>query len=248
MRKYIIGIMMSLLLFASCKAVKSLNEMNKEEPKIYEYEINGQQIKFCPIHHLGKQVYYENLKDLVLETKANGFKVYYELVSSQSITNDLQRDTLKRKMRKLKGLGGLSRENLPSYFKKYVPQPKYKELGIDSTDLRADVYHTDLIAEYEKRFGEILLDSIDWHTPFDSLYESDVQRKQWDEIIIGYRNDYLLDLILKNGEKKILILYGEGHRKDFKRKLDKKRKNKAISSIDTSGRISATTKPAAQPS
>lgn len=209
---------------SSCKIVHSLIELNKKNAKVYSYKIDDKEIKFIPMHHLGKQRFYDDVKNIVTSHKNNGYKVYYELISTDFTTDSLLKDTIRRKARKLKGFSGTYKENAQgSFFKKYVQQPEYKEMGTTDNDIRADVNYLQLINQWEKVNGTIVLDSTDLNTSFTEKFSKGTfyTKEQYNTIFIHYRNENLINLIKSSPEKKILILYGAGHRKDFKKKLKK---------------------------
>jgi hypothetical protein len=209
-----------ILTISSCKISRSLIELNKTKAKTYSYRIDDKEIKFLPMHHLGKKKFYNNVKNIITENKKNGFTVYYELVSTNFTKDSLLRDTIRRKVRKLKGFSGTYKENEQG-FKKYIQQPSYPELGTDDKDLRADVNYLQLINQWEKINGEIVLDSLDLSTPFTEKFNKNVfySKSQYNKIFIEFRNEYLINSIKSNSDKKILIVYGAGHRKDFKKRI-----------------------------
>lgn len=223
MRKLLfITVLISTL--TSCKVVHSLIEINRKKANVYSYRMDGKEIKFVPMHHLGKKEFFDDVKNIVTTNKNNGFKVYFELVSSDFTTDSLLKDTIRRKARKLKGFSGTYKEVAEdTYFKKYIQQPSYTELGTDDSDIRADVDYLQLINQWEAVNGVITLDSIDIHTPFNEKFSKGTfyTLKEYKKIFIGYRNEYLINLIKSNADNKILILYGAGHRKDFKKRLKK---------------------------
>lgn len=231
--------MLKLLFFAfvisfysSCKIFRSAVELNRTQPSIYRFFINGKDVDFLPMHHMGKQEFYENVKNTVIDKKNSGYVVYYELISTDFTTDSLLKDNIRRKARKLKGFSGSYKDNASgSVFDKYIQQPSYFELGIDSTDKRADVNYLQLIKQWELLNGEIVLDSIDLNTPFDEKFNKGTfyTRKEYNRIFIEYRNEHLLETINASSDKKILILYGFGHLRDFKKKA--KKINKARKSI-----------------
>ena len=75
---------------------------------------------------------------------------------------------------------------------------------------------------------ENVLDSIDLSTPFDQKFEKGTfyTKQQYNKIFIEYRNANLISLIDKSPAKKILILYGAGHRRDFQKRLKSYQKRK----------------------
>ena len=210
------------LTFSSCKISQSLIQLGKKSAKVYDYEKGGKDIKFIPIHHLGKKAFYDDVAKKIKENKANGYSVYYELVSTDFTTDSLLKDTIRRKVRKLKGFHGTYKDNAEGTFlDKYVMQPDYEDLGTDKNDKRADVDYLQLINQWEKVNGKIILDSIDLNTPFGEEYDNklDYSQKQFRNIFVGYRNEHLIKMIEEGLDDKILVVYGAGHRKDFKRKI-----------------------------
>lgn len=208
--------------WSSCKVLVSLRELKRESAKVYTYGFHDKSIKFIPMHHLGKAEFYEDVRKKVGELKQAGYVVFFEEVSSKINLDSLQKDTIRRKIRKIKGFNGSYEDAAKGTFlEKYVKQPSYPELGIDSNDLRADIDVLQFIQEWERVNGKIELDSLDLTTPFGGKYEKSTlyTKKQYTKVIIDYRNNYLLDLVQSSPHKKILIIYGEGHRKDFAKKL-----------------------------
>ena len=217
-------ILFSLLVFAfsSCRISQSLIQLGKKSAKVYDYEIGDKDIKFIPMHHLGKKAFYDDVAKKIKENKANGYIVYYEEVSSKFTNDSLLKDTIRRKVRKLKGFHGTYKDNVEGTFMdKYVLQPDSEDLGTDENDIRADVDYLQLINEWEKMNGKIILDSIDINTPFGEEYENklDYSQKEFRSIFVGYRNEQLIKMIEEGPDDKILVIYGAGHRKDFKRKI-----------------------------
>ncbi len=215
-----------LVSISSCKVVKSVSEMKKTDAEIYSYAISDKEIKYIPMHHLGKKEFYDDVKNKISDFKKNGYIVYYEQISTKFGNDSLQNDVIRRKVRKIKGFGG-SYDDVTegTMFEKYIEQPSYPELGITDSDIRADVDYLQFINEWEKQNGAVTLESIDYSTPFDAKYEKGTfySNQQYKNIVINYRNNYLIDLIKSKADKKILIVYGEGHRKDFEAKISMNR-------------------------
>ena len=223
--KTILAITVLISTLSSCKIAHSLIELNKKNAKVYSYKMGDKEIEFVPMHHLGKKAFYDDIKNIVTTYKNNGYKVYYELISTDFTTDSLLKDTIRRKVRKLKGFNGTYKENAQgSFFKKYVQQPTYAEMRTTDSDIRADVNYLQLINQWEKINSPIVLDSIDLHTSFTEKFSKSTfyTKEQYNAIFIHYRNEYLINLIKSSPDKKILILYGAGHRKDFKKRLKRK--------------------------
>ena len=208
--------------FSSCKIVNSLIELNRKKVNVYSYKYENRQIKYVSMHHIGKSEFYEDVKSKVSNYKTEGYIVFFEQISSDFTTDSLLIDTIRRKVRKIKGFSGTYKEATEdTYFKKYVQQPSYIELGVDSNDIRADIDYLQFINEWEKLNGVIILDSVDFKTSFNEKFNKSVSytNKQYKKVVIDYRNDFLIKKIKASNNDKILILYGEGHRKNFKKKL-----------------------------
>jgi len=218
-------IIILLTAFTSCKTIKSLSELKKENANVYSYNFSNKEIKLIPMHHLGKKEFYDDVKAKISQFKNDGYVVYYEQISSKLEVDSIQNDIIRRKVRKIKGFSGSYTDIAKGTFlEKYVKQPSYKELGIDENDKRADVDYLQFINEWEKLNGVIILDSLDLNTKFDAKYEKGTfyTNKQYEKIVIEYRNNYLLDLIKTSKKSKILVVYGEGHRKNFEKKINSK--------------------------
>jgi hypothetical protein len=223
--KKLLLISIIFLSLSSCKIVSNLIVLHQKHAKVYIYKLGNKEIKFIPMHHLGKKEFYDDVRNIVITNKNNGYRVYYELMSSDFTADSLLYDTIRRKERKLKGFSGTYKENAEgSTFKKYIQQPSYKDLGTDDNDIRADINCLQLINQWEKVNGPILLDSLDYNTPFNEKFSKGFfyTKKEYNKIIIEYRDAFLINLIKTNPDNKILVLYGAGHKKDFRKQLKNK--------------------------
>lgn len=230
-RKIFLLLVIISFLTSSCKIVKSIYEISKKETTIHKYEYGDKKIVFCGIHHLGRRSYYKDLLETVQDHKKNGYVVYYELVSRKFESDSISKDRIYRKLRKLVGTTKNYSEQAKEVpiLRKLIQQPKYSELGITETDVNADCNYKQIIDEFEKLYGTIELDSIDINTELkDKTYEGEkTDQDKWNKVFIQFRNDQLLSKIYSKDDKRILILYGEGHRKDFKKKLKFAHKKKS---------------------
>ena len=209
--------------FSSCKIIKSIHQLKKKHAKVYSYKLGNKAIDYCPLHHLGKKEFYDDVTRVVTEHKKDGYVVYYEMIRSDFTKDSLLKDSIRRKARKLKGFSGSYKENSRGMFKKYIEQPQYKNMGVTDNDVWADINYLQMINQFEKLYGEIRLDSADMNTPFDAKFNKSEKftKQQYNSIVIDYRNDHLIELIKESKPNKILVLYGEGHRKNFKQKIKK---------------------------
>jgi hypothetical protein len=216
LKKLLFGILFSSLLI-SCKTIDVLIEIKKRKAVVNSYSMADKEIKFIPMHHLGKKAFYDDVREKVLKYKSEGYIILYELVLPGTISDSSKLDLYKRKMRRLKGFDGTYKENFEKMglFKKCIQQPSYEQMGSDDKDIRADVTSIQFIDEWEKINGAIKLDSADWNTPFNATYKvkQEYTRRQREIIFLDYRNSYLVTTIKATPNKKILILYGKAHRK-----------------------------------
>jgi hypothetical protein len=199
-----------VLAFQSCKIVNGLIELNRKNAEVHSYNLADKDIKFISMHHMGKKEFYDDVTGIIKEYKDKGYVVFYELISTDFTKDPELRNTIRRKVRKLKGFSGTYKENAPdSFAEKYVSQPKYTDLGTDSTDIRADVNYLEMIDEWEKQNGVIVLDSLDLNTPFTEKFNKgvDYTTEQYKAIFIEYRNTYLINMIKESSSKKILVIW-----------------------------------------
>jgi hypothetical protein len=185
------------------------------------------EIVFIPMHHIGKKQFYEDVKNEIDSLRNQGFVFYYEGVKLKD-NNSLQNDTLRRKVRKILGvdvsrgyidtinntLFGVKSKNVAKY--KLVNQPKNDNSmsGLDTTkDRRVDVYLSDLLEAFEKKYGTLVLNDCDFNTEIGTKYScSKYKNKEGRQFILSdYRNNYIANEIVADSHTKIALLYGAKH-------------------------------------
>ncbi|MFD1551033.1 hypothetical protein DNU06_04470 [Putridiphycobacter roseus] len=239
---YLFTLLFILFFNASCKTLKGVKEMKTETINLKEYSNGLKDVAFIGIHHVGKISYYANLTETIKSYKEKGYTVFYEQLSETNIVNDSSKlDIENRKMRKIVGFysgatgyGSIIEDfkktglkSFTAFANKLMVQPSYEIMGLDSLDYNADANRTNFVAEFEARFGGLVLDSMDYHTHLDSAYSRPnvVSKSKKKKIIVDYRNEVLAKNTLNSKEEKILIIFGEGHRKGFYKILKKEDKN-----------------------
>jgi len=206
-----------LLNAESCTPVKAVSSMYSVNPKIVELSNNKKIVRFIPMHHIGKVVFYENVSELVKAYKKEGYIVYYESSRPDKLNDSLLQDLYERKFRKMMGLyldtTGYSHYLEKSPFRNFVDQPKYSVLGVTDDDMRVDVSKNKLVDVYEKKFGQINLDTIDYKTPLNAYYPMKLRlpKERVRSIIIDYRNENLASYIHYSPDLLIIVLYGAIH-------------------------------------
>lgn len=221
---YMFNFIMIIVFFSSCTIYRGFHEMNSEKVKMVSYINNDRSVKFIGMHHMGKKMYYDKVKDSVDQLKRSGYVVYYE--KTKVLTDTLQQDTVNRKLKKMLGFipGFDSYKKITEdnpVFKKYIVQPSYQTLGIDSLDINADISQLEMTLAYEKKFGEIILTKEDFNIPINQSVKRELPKKKVDDIIINYRNASLANTVSTSNDKKILIIYGLRHIKGFTKELKK---------------------------
>ncbi len=213
---------------ASCSLIKTIHYIKNEDVKTVHHQFGEKEIIFVPMVHFGQEEFYKGVKDSIISWKKQGYVVYYEEIITDTLKmgiDSVELSVLGMKIRRIMGSMPTREEyakELSTIFKNGVPQPDNKDMGIDSTDLNADITLKELIGETERRYGEIILDSCDYATPMDSTYEchSKWKMKKIEPIILDYRNEYVVGLIKKSSKKKFIVVYGANHIKGMKKLMD----------------------------
>lgn len=219
-------LLVTILMSPSCKIVKGIRYMNKKHVTVYDLKAGKKTVKMIPIVHFSTNSFYDDLKEKILKYKSEGFVVYYEQIKARKDSfslSDKEYDLLRRKYRKISN-GGASRQKydeLRTTFKNKRAQPLYKEPGVTDADVNADIRISDLVDQYELRYGTIVLDSCDIKTDFKADYTCAGTKHNLKPIRIDYRNKHVANMVKNSTDKKILIVYGYGHKKGIKRLLKK---------------------------
>jgi len=202
-----------------------MNELPKTEASYKFYSNDDKIMAFIGTHHLGKPEYYESLKQEIITFKNKGYIVYYEIVTPPKGLDSLSLDSLERKVRRIFGF----RASVEFYnsategtiLESLDPQPANSDLGIDSLDIRADITTLQLVEYFESKYGEIILNEIDFETPIDGRVQNLASFRQTQDLIINYRNSVLAEIVNSSTDKKILVVYGLGHRRGLFKELKK---------------------------
>ncbi len=177
---------------------------------------------FIPMHHIGTEKFYKDVKSKIDSLKELGYFFLYE-----KTTNAEHNKTLEHKIRKIIG-SPLPRNS--SYKKmidslypkiqyktKLIDQPSYFELGLNlANSSRTDRDYKDIINYYENKYGEIKLTDCDFKTSIYEKYtlcreENKIPKKQSDDALIDFRNTFVANTIKKSERKNIAIIYGKAH-------------------------------------
>jgi len=114
-------------------------------------------------------------------------------------------------------------EELSEVFKNGIVQPENEDIGIDSTDINADITLLDLVHRFEEYYGEVKLDSCDYAIHLDSTYTCGKKLKgNLMPIIVDYRNKQLVEKVIVTELNCIVVLFGLVHIKGMKKLLKEK--------------------------
>jgi hypothetical protein len=215
-------------LLSSCKITKGVSAIVNKDVKPQYYSYKDKTVIFTPLTHFGQKEYYESLKDSLIHWKKNGFTVFYEKISSGRINLGLDiiaYDRLLRSFRRIDGGNSGTSEDyeaeVQKVFKNGIGQPDYADLGIDSTDIHADITLLELVNKIEELYGEIKLDSCDFATALDSAYNCSkgFKLKKLEPVYVDYRNEVVVEKIMNSKQERIIVLFGSAHIKGMKKLL-----------------------------
>ncbi len=220
-----------ILLSPGCQLTRGHHAVlsKKVNPHYFTYE--DKSIIFIPFIHFGQKEFYDNLRDSIIDWKKDGYTIFYEQVTSGQVHLGLDStsyDRLIRKFRRINRDGVGTAEDYEAeaqqVFKKGIAQPDYIDLGIDSTDIHADITFLELVNKIEELYGEIKLDSCDYATPLDSTYtcSKGLKMKKLDPIYVDYRNAVVVEKIVNSELNKIVVIFGIAHKKGIKKLLKEK--------------------------
>lgn len=184
------------------------------EARYTEYSNGEKSIRFIGTMHIGKQEYYESIKKLISDSKKEGYVYFYELILSESETDE----TL-RKNRRLLGFIPTSDNyakafDLGSIGIDMVAQDQMDLLGlVNDKDYNVDVTVEQILEAYENKYGVITLTEEDYQTPLNEAVSEIEDKEQVDYVILNVRNEHLAKEIMNSSYSKIIITYGANHEK-----------------------------------
>jgi len=206
-------------------------------------------VVFIPMVHIGRASFYDDVRDHISRFKEEGFIAFYEYVKRDSLSAltlsnedremyrrksqqpNLPDDSLALLVNKLKikrMLRVLPDSSAYSSLVKQLPikgelifQPSYPSLGVGDGDVNVDLKISELISAYERRFGVIELEQIDFAVPMNEPLPAHRKLKGADTraVILDERDINLAAAIHQSPNQKILVIYGLEHMKGTYEKL-----------------------------
>ncbi len=193
-----------------------------DEAKLHFSESDSKKIILLPTHHIGTQLYYDDLKYKIDSLAALNFYFYTERVKAEGA-----KDSLLRKFRKFSGnpVPSSGYKNIMDsvWGKKYkikfkkelIDQPDYSDLGVPANQSdNVDSTLEELITYYENNYGEIILAPCDFETKFTeetTCPKYKVSKSIRNDVLQDFRNNIVLNRIDIETRDKIAIIYGAGH-------------------------------------
>ncbi len=222
----LLGILTSFIILTSgCTALSirwvTDKRIDKQITKLRHKEDN-KSVVILPMVHIGTKEYFESVKTTIDTLKEQGYIPYYEgLMIDSTACDSATIDTLIRKSRKIIGLnvftgyGDKENKSLPRALrrsKKYIAQNnKYLGLSEEDNAIRADYTLHELVAEFERRKGEIPLSECDFSTGLSEKYKCKKDKGSRYTFVHNLRDEHVLDLMKNSPHDKIIIIYGKAH-------------------------------------
>ena len=197
--------------------------LNETEAVLKKIPVEGKEVYFLPMRHLGKHDFYQNVRVLVDSLSRLGYAVYVETVKARK-DGKAYVDTLAlKKLRKIKNMDfskpyiETNNSIIQNLIRKHelVGQPEYKDLGAYEYKI-VDLSYVDLVQRFEALHGEVELDSCDLTTNFGQPYHcqtiSGQKAKVFDKDFLFRERDKEVAKSIRNStDKKILVVFGLLH-------------------------------------
>ena len=231
--KQFVLLMIILVFLSSCLNVLAKKTgVKKRSPVLTEIKCPDHEVIFMGMRHLGKQEFYDNARKIIIDLKNKGFVIYAESAATIIDNKIILDTTYAKKARKIIGIDvsvssdSINNSVLRALVSKFklVEQPGYAELGAEDRII-VDVPYERLIDSFEKKYGEIILDSCDINTNLGVLYNCFMVPKTSREIfsreyLLDERNKIISQKVKSSPDKKILLIYGLNHLKGIKEFLE----------------------------
>ncbi|AWI24919.1 hypothetical protein HYN49_02860 [Flavobacterium pallidum] len=195
---------------------------------VWHFRDGEKDVRFIPMAHVNKPEKFARIKTLVDSFRMKGYAIYYEGVEMSKSIDSTRRDSILRKFRTIIGMvpnnyADKNNKSTKQFAVKGFIGQTAQNTGVDKvTDINADLHIDELVSIFEKKNGNIKLSECDWQTKLNDKYRCrKIDRKKMDGLVLHYRNEHLSRLVAIAPEKKIVILYGAMHEKNFEEYLQK---------------------------
>ncbi len=238
MKKNILFALTMAVLLQSClvKAVMKHVGIYDEANVIKKISNGKKDICFMPMHHIGKQSFYDDTKAKMDSLSKSGYFIFFEGIKGKDMVNNELKDTLLRKFRRLTGIDMVKMGKAGGYVDtisnvsifqnplidkrikkdKLVNQP-LSLIKMQDTMLGkgVDASLIDLISNYERKYGTIQLKDYDYEIKlgsYDQKYtHHKISKEQRSYLIDDIRNQVIANEIVSSKYSKIVLVYGKAH-------------------------------------
>jgi hypothetical protein len=229
---------LGLIIFfmSSCSNIKYVAKMQSNDAEYSDYQYKNQSLRFVGMIHIGQPGFYENVRRLITKSKQEGYVLGYEYVDFSELNEEQS-----RKVRKIVGFipseAGYKSLTQPLQEKGYAVQNNESFFHlVNDKDYKLDISSLELLQEYEKKYGPIVLEKEDLTTPLDKPIKKTLPKKNQLNIILNYRNERLAAKIDSINVPKLILIYGAKHEKGLIADLKKTDpKTKLIAKKTTKG-------------
>lgn len=233
-------LLMSTVLFTACTGLQTVKKMKSKTATVSEWRKADKTVLFIPMVHIAHPDFYRSVRRTIELKKADGFVVYYEGTEMKPVEAAKKQElsvkpylkhfrgaahldsicqvVYKIKLSKFIGLipdQSVYHNAIPEtgFFSGMVVQPSATKLGMDTTDKNVDAGDNEMVDEYERRFGEIMLEEADFAMTASSTFPKSLRlpKNNVNAILIEYRDEYLARHIHHSADKKIIVLFGMVH-------------------------------------
>jgi hypothetical protein len=196
--------------------------------RLKEINYNNKTIIFFPMHHIGRDDFYINVRKKLDSISKMDYVFYFEKIeldNNDSLTNYKLRKVLNFGLPKngyknlLDSIISTKKINLKH---KLTNQPAYNEWDLKGNFYIVDLNAKQIVSNVEKE-KKIVLDDCDFINDYDQPYKCKnkfLSKEEFDNFIIDDRNQHLANEVIKSPHKKIAIIYGKAHLKGFEEILN----------------------------
>ena len=156
--KQVIVLAITISLCAGCQGFKAIRAIRDVDVNPQYCTFQDKQVILVSLVHYGKEEFYGNLKDSITTWKNENYKICYELIRTNINAMNVDSIAYVKLVLKWRKINGGFTDNNKRYaqmneiFNDCIPQPKYKELGIDSLDINTDVTLVEWVNEFENYY------------------------------------------------------------------------------------------------
>ena len=227
--------------FCSCYSIvfSALGVLDKS-PTLKRMNNSVKETIFIPMHHIGKQGFYDDVKNKVDSLRKIGYSIYYEGIKFSKDNDSLKNDTLAMKLRKINGVDFRAMKSNGGYIDtlnntlmgikikaisrhKLRNQPRARNFFDTGVDRRVDVYLSDAVSAFERKYGIIVLNDCDFNKKPGVKYDCGNYNGKGDKKFITekFRNEFIAGEIIKDTHSKIVLVYGSKHYQGILTELQK---------------------------